>query len=206
MSHVSWMKLQGQTPHGDKLFLIRGRCCLTGTASCVFTHSPFRFPLVKYTSLPSLEAGFLKYTPMKTEAPKEREPGEWRMGTFSLRELPSLFRKTLPMWFRQRRPPQCRCRSYFRHRKVRSWCERITPRSHFSTSRAPFCSVPPPACCCWLSVQIFQSLVTVKPRWSNAFSLPFIFVFMLPSMLFSPSLPLCFLYCLISIHSETQTN
>lgn len=71
------MKLQGQTPHEDKLLLIRGRCCLTGTASSVFTHSPFRFPLVKYTPLPSLDVGFLKYTPMKTEAPKERET--WRM-------------------------------------------------------------------------------------------------------------------------------
>lgn len=117
------------------------------------------------------------------------------MGTFSLRELQSLSKKTSPMRFRQRRPPQWRRRSYFRHRKVRSWCERITPRSHFSTSRAPFCSVPPPECCCWLSVQIFQSLVTVKSGWSNVFGLPLSFALMLPSMLFSPSLPLSLLYC-----------
>ncbi len=77
MSHISWMKLQGQSPREGKVLLIRGHCCQTGTVSSVSTRSPFRFPLVKYTSLPSLEVGFLKYTPMKTE-----EPGEWRMGTF----------------------------------------------------------------------------------------------------------------------------
>lgn len=46
-----------------------GCCCLTGTVSSVFTQTPFRFPMVKYTRLPSLEAGFLQYAPMKTEAP-----------------------------------------------------------------------------------------------------------------------------------------
>ena len=34
------------------------------------------FLLGKYIPLPSLEVGFLKYTPMKTEAPEERET--WR--------------------------------------------------------------------------------------------------------------------------------
>lgn len=63
------MKLQGQTPHQVKFFLLHRRCCPTGTISSVLARSPFRFPLVKYTLFPSLEVGFLKYTPMKTEAP-----------------------------------------------------------------------------------------------------------------------------------------
>lgn len=59
---------EGQTRREVKVLLIR--CCWTGTASSVSPpRSPFRFPSVKYTSLPSLEVGFLKYTPMKTEAP-----------------------------------------------------------------------------------------------------------------------------------------
>lgn len=79
------MKFQGQAPHKDKYLLSSARCCLTGSVSSVFAHTLFRFPMVKYTLLPSLEVGFLKYAPMKTEASNERETR--RMETFSLREL-----------------------------------------------------------------------------------------------------------------------
>lgn len=64
--------------------------CLTGTASSVFTHSPFRFPLVKYIPLPSLEVGFLKYTPMKTEAPEERETWRKKNGNLELESAAEL--------------------------------------------------------------------------------------------------------------------
>lgn len=38
-------------------------------AGSVSSVAAFGIPRVKYTSLPSLEVGFLKYTPMKTAAP-----------------------------------------------------------------------------------------------------------------------------------------
>lgn len=42
---------------------------LKQTGSVSSSAAAFRIPRVKYTSLPSLEVGFLKYAPMKTEAP-----------------------------------------------------------------------------------------------------------------------------------------
>lgn len=67
---------QGRSPPGPKLMPIPGRCCMTGTASSVSARSPFGFPLVKFTPLPSLEVA-----PMKTDALlKKGKPGERRMG------------------------------------------------------------------------------------------------------------------------------
>lgn len=58
------------TPQEDKLLLIPGRRRNGEEVfPLFFARAAFRFPLVKFTSLPSLEVGFLKYTPMKTEAP-----------------------------------------------------------------------------------------------------------------------------------------
>ena len=67
------MKLQGQTPQVDKLLLIRGRCCRTGTVSSVFPILHLGFLLLNIYPA-SLFRSWLpfKYTPMKTEAPQEK--------------------------------------------------------------------------------------------------------------------------------------
>lgn len=55
-------------PYATLIFFVDPLMSLKQTGS-VSSVAAFRIPRVKYTSLPSLEVGFLKYTPMKTDAP-----------------------------------------------------------------------------------------------------------------------------------------